>query len=52
MAGSSLNLSEIRMFQDAFQRFDTAIDGAVNTLEIGMIMRSVGFNPSDPDIQV
>ena len=32
-------------------QFDTDIDGAVNTAEAGLIMRSVGFNPSDADIQ-
>ena len=52
MAGSSLKLREIGMFQDTFQKFDTDFDGAVNTLEVGMIMWSVGFNPSDADIQV
>merc|ERR1739838_717459 len=51
MTSSSLKLCEIGMFQDAFQHFDTDLDGAVNTMEVGMIMRSVGFNPSEADIQ-
>ena len=52
MTSSSLKLCEIGMFQDAFQHFDTDLDGAVNTMEVGMIMRSVGLNPSEADIQV
>ena len=52
MAGASLRLAEVAIFQDAFNHFDTDMDGAVTTKEVGMIMRSVGFNPSEGDIQV
>ena len=34
-----------------FSLFDKDGDGAISTRELGPLLRSLGFNPSDADIQ-
>ena len=52
MAGDILTAEQIGMYQDAFVKFDTDRDGVVTSKEIGLIMKYVGQNPSDAEIQV
>ena len=52
MAADYLKGDQIAMFQDTFNKFDTDADGAVNCKEVGLIMRAVGQNPSEAEIQV
>ena len=52
MAADYLKGDQIAMFQDAFNKFDTDADGAVNCREVGLILRAVGQNPSEAEIQV
>jgi len=51
MASDHLSSLQIGQFQDAFQHFDTDQDGQVSSREVGYIMRSVGQNPSEAEIQ-
>merc|ERR1719347_2550162 len=51
MAADYLNGEQIAMFQDAFNLFDSDADGAVNVREVGMILKAVGQNPSEAEIQ-
>jgi len=51
MASDHLSSLQIGQFQDAFQQFDTDQDGQVSSREVGYIMRSVGQNPSEAEIQ-
>ena len=41
-------LAELR---DAFNLFDIDGDGKITTEELGTVMRSLGMNPSDSDLQ-
>ena len=39
-------------FYSVLLRFDTDCDGAVSSKEVGQIMRAIGQNPSEAEIQV
>ena len=39
-------------FYNVVLRFDTDCDGAVSSKEVGQIMRAIGQNPSEAEIQV
>ena len=39
-------------FYSVVLRFDTDCDGAVSSKEVGQIMRAIGQNPSEAEIQV
>jgi calmodulin len=51
MAADYLNSKQIGDYQDAFVKFDTDADGVVNSHEVGLIMKSIGQNPSEAEIQ-
>ena len=40
------------IYQDAFQHFDTKNCGMVSSKQLGMLLRFVGENPSDAEVQV
>lgn len=46
-----LTTLQIGQFHDAFIRFDTDADGVVSSREVGQIMRAIGQNPSEAEIQ-
>jgi len=46
-----LTCEQIGSYQDAFTRFDEDADGVVTHVEVGQIMRSIGQNPSEAEIQ-
>ncbi|XP_023321162.1 neo-calmodulin [Eurytemora carolleeae] len=41
----------IGLYQDAFVRYDLDADGVVTSVEVGQIMRAIGQNPSEAEIQ-
>merc|ERR1719369_281621 len=51
MAADYLRTDQIGMFQDAFTRYDTDHDGVVTCREVGYILRAIGQNPSEAEIQ-
>ena len=44
--------SEVTIYQDAFAHFDKTNSGAVSTKLLGSLLRFVGENPSDAEVQV
>ena len=44
----SVNLSE---FKEAFSLFDKDGDGTITTKELGTVMRSLGQNPTEAELQ-
>ncbi|KAK2166739.1 hypothetical protein LSH36_36g08049 [Paralvinella palmiformis] len=46
-----LTPDQIAEVQEVFSLFDKDGDGAISTRELGPLLRSLGFNPSDADIQ-
>jgi len=46
-----LKCEQIGSYQDAFSKFDSDADGVVTSVEVGQIMRSIGQNPSEAEIQ-
>jgi len=51
MAAGSLTNEQIGAFQDAFNKFCGA-DGSCHSASVSSIMRSLGQNPSEAEIQV
>ncbi|EZG72286.1 calmodulin [Gregarina niphandrodes] len=47
----SLTEDQIAEFREAFTLFDTDGDGNISTKELGTVMRSVGQNPTEADLQ-
>ncbi len=47
------NLSEeqIGQFKDAFKHFCVEDDGSICSKELGLILRSLGQNPTEPELQ-
>merc|ERR1712096_11652 len=43
--------SEVTIYQDAFAHFDKTNSGAVSTKLLGSLLRFVGENPSDAEVQ-
>lgn len=39
-------------YKDAFCLFDRDSNGIITTRELGSVMRSLGFNPTDHELQV
>ena len=52
MATECLTEEQIGEFQDAFCLFDTDHDGAINSKELGAVLRQIGQNPTEAEIQV
>ena len=52
MARDFLTEDQIGEFQDAFTLFDTDHDGIITTKELGSVLRQVGLNPTEAEIQV
>ena len=51
MAREFLTEEEIGDFQDAFSRY-TDHDGIINCHELGSVLRQIGLNPTDAELQV
>jgi hypothetical protein len=47
-----LNETQIKEVQDAFCAVDTDSDGIIMAGELGAVLRLLGENPSDADLQV
>ncbi|CAD5123113.1 DgyrCDS11487 [Dimorphilus gyrociliatus] len=50
-AKSQLSDEQLSEFQEAFALFDKDGDGVITTKELGTVMRSLGQNPSDTELQ-
>lgn len=46
-----LSKEQIQEYQDAFYLFDRDNNGYITTKELGSIMRTLGFNPNEEDLQ-
>jgi len=46
-----MSIELIGLYQDAFVKYDTDCDGVVTSVEVGSIMRAIGQNPSEAEIQ-
>lgn len=46
-----LNETQVAQFQDAFSAVDSDHDGFIASSELGTVLRSIGENPSDNDVQ-
>ena len=47
-----LNETQVAQFQDAFSAVDTNKDGFIASSELSEVLRSIGQNPSDAELQV
>jgi len=47
-----LSDEQIQEYKDAFCLFDRDSNGIITTRELGSVMRSLGFNPTDHELQV
>ena len=52
MARDFLSEEQIGEFQDAFCYFDTDHDGIINSRELGSVLRQIGQNPTEAELQV
>ena len=52
MARDTLTEEQIGEFQDAFCHFDTDHDGVINSKELGSVLRQIGQNPTEAELQV
>ena len=52
MATENLTEEQIGAFQDAFFQFDTDHDGVINAKELGPVLRAIGQNPTEAELQV
>ena len=48
---SKLTADEIEELKDAFAFFDKDGDGTITIKEIGIVMKSLGFNPTEAELQ-
>merc|ERR1711892_2288 len=51
MEGITLSSVQIRTFKAAFHRFDSDRDGVINGKELGKVLRHIGHNPTEAEIQ-
>ncbi|CAK9268471.1 unnamed protein product [Sphagnum jensenii] len=51
MAVEQLNEEQIAEFKEAFSLFDKDGDGSITTKELGTVMRSLGQNPTEAELQ-
>ena len=47
-----LNETQVAQFQDAFSAVDEDHDGFIPSSLLGTLLRSIGENPTDADVQV
>ena len=52
METSGLSCSQVRHFKAAFNRFDTRNTGVITGKELGKVLRHIGYNPTEAEIQV
>ena len=52
MARDFLTEEQIGEYQDAFCHFDTDRDGIINSKELGAVLRQIGQNPTEAELQV
>jgi calmodulin len=52
MARDSLTEEQIGEFQDAFCNFDDDHDGVINSQQLGSVLRQIGQNPTEAELQV
>ena len=52
MARDCLSEEQIGEFQDAFCLFDTDHDGVIRSKELGAVLRHIGQNPTEAELQV
>ena len=46
-----MHLSHVAEFKEAFSLFDKDGDGTITTKELGTVMRSLGQNPTEAELQ-
>jgi len=46
-----ISVKEMECLKEAFALFDRDRDGEISTEELGKVMRTHGFNPSEEDLQ-
>eukprot|EP00094_Tigriopus_californicus_P002958 TCALIF_02850-PA protein Name:"Similar to Calmodulin (Pneumocystis carinii)" AED:0.11 eAED:0.11 QI:350/0.5/0.4/0.8/1/1/5/0/217 len=51
MATECLTEEQIGNFQDAFFEFDTDHDGVINCKELGQVLKALGLNPTEAELQ-
>ncbi|KAG2674141.1 hypothetical protein I3760_13G121100 [Carya illinoinensis] len=51
MADQLMTDEQISEFREAFSLFDSDADGRITTKELGTVMRSLGLNPTAPELQ-
>ncbi|XP_070537501.1 uncharacterized protein [Ptychodera flava] len=49
--GEELTSEQLAEFKEAFSMFDKNDDGRIESSELGIVMRSLGLNPSDAELQ-
>ena len=47
-----LNETQVAQFQDAFSVVDTNHDGFIASSQLGQVLKSIGENPTDAEVQV
>ena len=47
-----LNETQVAQFQDAFSAVDTDNDGIIASKQLLQVLRSIGQNPTDTEVQV
>ena len=47
-----LNETQVAEYQDAFSALDTDHDGFIASSQLGQILRAIGENPTDAEVQV
>jgi Ca2+-binding EF-hand superfamily protein len=47
-----LNETQVAEYQDAFSALDTDHDGFIRSSQLGQILRAIGENPTDAEVQV
>jgi len=43
--------NQIKSFREAFSRFDSDNDGVVSVREVSLVFRSIGYNPTEAELQ-
>jgi Ca2+-binding EF-hand superfamily protein len=51
-SAKTLTEEQIAEFKEAFSLFDKDGDGTITTKELGTVMRSLGQNPTEAELQV